>query len=204
MAEGDTILGGTDDGVAAAEAAKTVEAGNSDADTAAAAEVAKAAEAAKATGAPEAYGDFTFPEAFEPNVDQVKAFAEVAKKHGLTQEQAQELLNVQSRGSQNHSKAQTAAWDKIKSDWYDTTVADKGIDLVAAKSALEKIATPALRELFQEMGIGNNPEIVRAFAKMGDLITRFEAATGEDVMDLGRTSAAPGEKTAAQIIYPDN
>ncbi len=198
MADGETIL--TADPAPAADPAPVVDAAPADAaaDAAPAADPAPADEKAAAS-----YTDFTFPEGFTSNADQVKAFSEVALKAGLTQEQAQELLNVQSLGTQNTANAQQTAWDKVVDDWSAATKADKGIDVASAQKGLEVIGTPELKTLFNEIGIGNNPEIVRAFAKVGELIDRLKAATGDDTLEFGKSSVDTEGKTQAQTLYPD-
>lgn len=204
MADGETIL--TADPAPAADPASTtdpaptVDPAPVAADPALAADPAPVADPAPAVAS---YTDFTFPEGFTSNADQVKAFSEVALKAGLSQEQAQELLNVQSLGTQNTANAQQTAWDKVVDDWSAATKADKEIDVASAQKALEAIGTPELKTLFNEIGIGNNPEIVRAFAKVGELIDRLKAATGDDTLEFGNTSVEAKDKTAAEVLYPD-
>ncbi len=156
------------------------------------------------------YGDFTFPEGFTSNADQVKSFSEVALKHGLTQEQAQELLNVQSLGTQNTANAQQTAWDKIQDDWHAETKADADLGgknfektAEAANKGLDAISTPKLHELLKSVGINHNIEVVRAFVRVNELVDRLKAATGDDTLEFGNTSVEAKDKTAAEVLYPD-
>ena len=114
---------------------------------------------------------------------------------GLTHEQAQSVFNLQVVNAKDAVRAQQAAWDKNLADWKALTIADKDIDIDLANKGLAAIARPELNEFLTSMGIGNHPEIVRAFAWVGKAI-------GDDNINLGR-GGADDSIDAAKVLYPD-
>lgn len=62
----------------------------------------------------------------------------------------------------------------IRKEWDDARVADKEVGgpdalakLAVAAKAMDAFGTPELKKLFDETGIGNHPELVRAFYRAG-------------------------------------
>jgi hypothetical protein len=63
-----------------------------------------------------------------------------------------------------------------------------------ARKALESFGSPALKELLNNTGLGNHPEVIKAFHKVGKLIS-------EDKMVKG-TPATPGSDDIAKKLFP--
>ncbi len=64
--------------------------------------------------------------------------------------------------------------------------------LVSARKGLAFAATPALAELIESSGLGNHPEFIRMFAKVG-------AALSEDKIVTGNGSPAAKEKAFGTV-----
>jgi hypothetical protein len=62
-----------------------------------------------------------------------------------------------------------------------------------AQSALTKFGTPELRAALDTTGMGNHPEVVRVFTRIGK-------AMAEDTFEKGSPSKNAG-KSAAEILY---
>ncbi|WP_447881594.1 peptidase [Serratia fonticola] len=143
---------------------------------------------------PEKY-EFKAPEGVEQLDPQALAvFEPIAKELGLSQEQAQKLVDIYPQIQQQ----QAEAWSKQVTDWGDQVKADKeigGDKLTAsvgqAQKALDQFGTPALREYLEQSGLGNHPELVRAFAKVGKMMS-------EDKIIVPNQG---GQRTAADIMY---
>ena len=207
---------------AAAEALKAAEAkpGDAEAEKAAAekakvdeAEAGKKADEAKEgkdakkegdepEGAPAEYADFKMPEGMTVDPDALATFAPLAKRLDLTQDEAQELVNLQAEAVVKHAKAQEETWAKTQSEWRSASKADKEIggdnfdaNVALAKKALDKVGTKELRDLLDVTGTGNHLEVIRFFSRVGTLI-------GEDTLNFGN---APGEgpQDPAKIMFPD-
>lgn len=143
---------------------------------------------------PEKY-EFKAPEGVEQLDPQALAvFEPIAKELGLSQEQAQKLVDIYPQIQQQ----QAEAWSKQVTDWGDQVKADKeigGDKLTAsvgqAQKALDQFGTPALREYLEQSGLGNHPELVRAFAKVGKMMS-------EDKIIVPNQG---GQRSAADILY---
>ncbi|WP_338505145.1 peptidase [Erwinia aphidicola] len=152
----------------------------------------------KAEGAPEAY-EFKAPEGSELDEEAVAQFEPIARELNLNQEQAQKLVDLYgSKVMPQLMKQQAEVWQKQIADWGDAAKADKEIggdkfdaNLTRAKQALDKFGTPELREFLETSGMGNNPELIRAFYKVG-------AAMSEDNLV---TSNETGQRSAAEVLY---
>lgn len=162
-------------------------------------------DAAKADGDAEAkdgeFTDFTFPEGVTADAELMEGFTVLAKESGLTQEQAQKFIDLQTQGVQSAGKAQVEAWDRVIEDWNKETQEDPDIGgtklaetSVLAEKTLKVLGTVALSKLLQSTGLNKNVEILRVFARIG-------RAIGEDMLDLGK-SGAEVETDQAKIMFP--
>lgn len=102
----------------------------------------------------------------------------LAKELGLSQEAAQKLYE---RDAGRIAALQAEAKDQLleasRTTWLEELKADKdlgGTKFVEtaeiAKRAVETFGTPALKQILNETGLGNHPELVRTFAKIGRLL----------------------------------
>lgn len=148
----------------------------------------------KPQGAPEAY-EFKAPEgaAFDEAV--IGAFSEVAKELDLPQDAAQKVLDKMAPVIQARQAEQLSA---AREEWAAATRADKEIggdklaeNLALAKKARDQFTTPEFRELLEASGLGNHPEVIRVFVKVGK-------ATSEDGFVAGGGKTTP---TDARRLY---
>lgn len=149
------------------------------------------------------YKDFTLPEGWEIDKDAIGEFKSVAKELGLTQEQAQKLVDMQTKFSGKQNESLQSSWDKVQEHWRSEAEADKefgGTNFQAnvgvAKKALDKYGTPELREVIEVTGMGNNPELIRFLYRVGKTL-------GEDtVMKDGRAQDG-AVKDHAKTLFPN-
>jgi hypothetical protein len=152
----------------------------------------------KPAGAPEKY-EFKAPEgqSFDANV--LAQFEEVAREINLPQAEAQKMLDkIAPALAQKQADIIKAAQD----EWVASTKADKEIggdkldaNLSVAKKALDTFGTPALRDLLNESGLGNHPEIIRAFYKAGKAISEDSFVPG------GSKPAGNSDQSLASKLY---
>lgn len=198
----ETILAGAENATAADAAKVTADA---EVAKAADAEVAKAADgdetAKKAEGAPETYGDFTAPEGVELASEAVEGFKSIAKELNLSQDAAQKLVDYHVKHSTEQAQAQATAFKEMSEGWAAASKADKDIgganfeaNTAAARKAITEFGTPELVTALNTSGLGNHPEVVRVFAKVGKMMAEDGVVTGK--------SAAEPPKSAAQTLYP--
>ena len=153
-------------------------------------------------GAPETYADFTLPDEMDINQPLLDAALPTFKELGLSQIQAQKLIDTYSGQIQADAKASSDSYNQITKDWVDEAKNDKEIggenfdeNVGLAKRAIDKYGTPKLVEVLNQTGLGNHPEFIRLLTRVGKLIA-------ED--DPGGDQAPPKtDLTPAEILYPD-
>lgn len=153
---------------------------------------APAAPAAPQLRAPEQYAAFNVPEELAGDTaPDFGAFNTLAKELDLSQGDAQKLVDFQAQGVQ---RARQAWADAAKAD--AEFGGDKLEESVAvARKAIDTFGTPELKALLNQTGIGNHPEVIRAFLRAGK-------ALGDDTIVTGRQ--APAAKDSATRFYPQS
>ena len=151
----------------------------------------------KQEGAPEKY-EFTAGEGIELDTEALKDFEPVARDLNLTNEQAQKLVDAYPKILAGVQQRQAEAWQKQTEGWAETVKADKEIggdkltaNLSAAQRALDQFGTPELKEYLNATGLGNHPDLVKTFVKIGK-------AMSEDGMVDGSNQ---GQRSAAEVLY---
>lgn len=151
----------------------------------------------KQEGAPEKY-EFTAGEGVELDTEALKDFEPVARDLNLTNEQAQKLVDAYPKILAGVQQRQAAAWQAQTEQWAADVKADKEIggdkltaNLSAAQRALDLFGGPVLKEYLNTTGLGNHPELVKAFVKIGK-------AMSEDGMVDGSNQ---GQRSAAEVLY---
>ena len=155
----------------------------------------------KSASAPENYEDFKTPEGIALDADVATEFKGLAKELNLSQDAAQKVADLGGTLAQNWAGQQTEAIQKAKAEWINGTKTDKEIggdqlpaNLAVAKKALDTFGTPELRTLLNESGLGNHPEIIRAFYRAGKAISEDRVLTG---------GATQPVKTPAKTLFPN-
>lgn len=172
---------------AADKAAADAAAGAQTPEQKAAAEKAAADKAAadKAAVVPEKY-EFKAPVGVELDSELTGELSALAKEAKLPQAQAQKFADLGAKLMQKQSTALQAAIEKVQSGWIEATKADKEIggagleqNLAIAKKALDAFGGPELVKALNETGLGNHPEFIRAFVKIGKAISEDKLVTGK-------------------------
>ncbi|HAB2181018.1 peptidase [Salmonella enterica] len=152
----------------------------------------------KQEGAPEKY-EFKPAEGQELDAAALEQFEPIAREMNLTNEQAQKMVDLYgTKIMPMVQQQQVEAWQKTTEQWAADVKADKEIggdkltgNLSAAQRALAQFGTPELKEYLEGTGLGNHPELVKAFVKVGK-------AMSEDGMVTGKES---GQRSAAEVLY---
>lgn len=137
------------------------------------------------TKAPEKY-ELTAPEGTELDSKAVELFEPVARELDLTNEQAQKLAGLWPQLQEQLQQRQAESWGSQVEQWAADTKADKEIGgdkltgaVGHAQKALDTFASKEFREFLDTTGLGNHPEMVRAFAKVGKLMSEDSFVTGQ-------------------------
>ncbi|WP_320744120.1 peptidase [Enterobacter mori] len=151
----------------------------------------------KQDGAPEKY-EFQAAEGVELDNAALEQFEPIARELNLTNEQAQKLVDAYPKILAGVQQRQAEAWQKQTEGWAETVKADKEIggdkltaNLSAAQRALDQFGTPDLKEYLNATGLGNHPDLVKTFVKIGK-------AMSEDGMVDGSNQ---GQRSAAEVLY---
>jgi len=151
----------------------------------------------ESTGAPEEY-EFTPPDGVEIDEERLEAFGEYAYGLGLSQDQFQKLIEYDIERTANAQQSMAEAYSERISSWADATKVDKELGgeqldekLGLAKRAMESFASPELAKLIDTpsadnpdgLGLGNHPEVIRLFYRVGKAISESELVTGDSKVE---------------------
>jgi hypothetical protein len=140
--------------------------------------------------------EYEIPEGFMATDEELARFKNVAFENGLNQKQYQKLmeLNVTSQKEAFEKLNQTIEAKReesitaLKTEWG----ADYEKKLESAKSVLnnEKVADENFKKFLEDTRFGDNPQVIRFFAKMSELIsedTFNKPGTGDKAPEPPRT-----------------
>lgn len=185
-AQNDTDAAGTvvadADGVDAAAAAATPEAGGDTPST----DGAEAGAGDAQPGAPEQYEAFTYPENFVVDEGFVNEFADVAKALNLTQEQAQQFVDFEIQRTIAHTDARQQEWSNTLEEWKQQISKDEELGgarydqtMTRVAKARDAFGTDGFKTFLDESGLGDHPEVVRYLARVGDAISEDRLVSGD-------------------------
>ncbi len=153
-------------------------------------------------GAPEEYGEFTFPEGINPSSEMVTEFSTIAKELDLDQATAQRFVDLQGKFELQRAEAAAQAWEDTISGWLDEAKADKDLGgdkwdetMAVCARAMEAFGSPELKEALNFSGLGNHLAVIA-----------FVHAIGSEVSEDGFRAtgrAGKGETSAADAIFGD-
>lgn len=165
---------------------------------------------------PETYADFAVPEGMTLNKEAVAEALPLFKELGLTQEQAQKLVDVQTKREAALAKSNQGDYASMREGWRKEVLSDTSLSaggkvkpevLQTIGRAIDGLGDPKLsgefRQVMDTTGVGDNPAFVRALFKLASQVTegRPVAAGGPSV----HGQKAPGEapKSIASAMYPN-
>lgn len=146
----------------------------------------------------------TLPEGMKPDDETLGKFGEIATKGKLSQETAQELINLYHSVAGAQAKQNWDSWQTTQAGWVSEVKADREIgNLDEVKRTVGRFlddpafSTPKTREGFEVTGAGNHPEVIR-------LIYRMAKALGEGTHVAGNGPVSQRtERSLAERIYPN-
>lgn len=137
---------------------------------------------------------FNFPEGVKVNEEKVKSFIALAKELKLTKEQAQKLVDMDSKNIIDADKAFTS----MKEGWKADTLKELGENaeqkLGEAVLAFKQFGDDEFVKLMKDTGLENHPAVVRVFRNIGSKI-----ATDKTVS--ATSNGVKSSKTMQEILY---
>lgn len=163
-------------------------------------EPAKTDPAAKQTPVvPEKY-ELKLPKDSKLDASSIEKTAAFAKANGLSNEQAQSLIDREHEAVQGFAKVQMEEFEKTKGSWRAELSADKEIggealnqNVEMAKRVVTRFGTDGFKKALNESGYGDHPELVRVFARIGK-------AMSEDQLIIPGTQTG-GKKAIHDMFY---
>jgi len=148
---------------------------------------------------PQAYA-LKLPEGSPLEAAQLEKIASYAKEQGLSEEQAQKLVERESAAVSGFVESQKEIVKKQVDAWMADTKSDKEIggdafnqNVELAKRVVQKYGSPSLQQALNETGLGNHPELVRFCLRIGK-------SMADDQLVLPGAQSG-GRKSAEEIFY---
>ena len=155
------------------------------------------APAAPAPKAPASYDWKAVADKVNPDV--LAKFEGIARELDMSQEAATKLIdNVAPelvKAQQAQHTAQVAQWGEQSKTDPEIGGAKFAENLAVAKKALDTFGSPELTQLLDSTGLGNHPEVIRAFMRAGQKISSGPVVHGS-------AGAQPAVDAAARL-YPN-
>lgn len=149
---------------------------------------------------PEKY-DFKLPEGSLLTSKHLEDLAALAKERGLSQEEAQKLLERDSGVVKSFQDSQLKLVEEHKQKWLEASQSDKEFGGEAFKAnaeiaqrAIAKFGSEAFKQELERSGLGNHPELVRTFVRIGK-------AMSEDSLVVPKTQIVGASKKSAEEIF---
>lgn len=148
--------------------------------------------------------EFDLPEGMELNEEVLGDLGTLAGELGLkSKEDAAKFVPLGVKLIENAFADQAKQLEQTREGWRDEAAADKEIgwsddegkkkQLAIADRGLTAVGTPALRTLLNQTGLGDNPDVLRAFYKVGLTVS-------EDVVESG--GSGDTAKGGLDAMYP--
>jgi hypothetical protein len=148
-----------------------------------------------------AYAAFRLPEGVALDPQALEPASALFADSGLSQEQAQKFVDLAVAREQAAAQRGVQAFVDLQNRWVSEVKADPDIggerlagSLAAANRAIDRLDVAGLREALSLTGAGNHPAVVKAFVRLGQMIS-------EDRFRPGHRTAAPAPRSPAEVIY---
>lgn len=146
--------------------------------------------------------DIKFAEGLNLPPELAKDFEAYAKEHKLDAKGAQSAADLASKAVESFAETHVGQIKELYTQWATNSRGDKEFggdtfdaNMNVANKALDEFGTPELKKVLTDTGLGNHPEVIRAFYKMGKLISQDSVASAISA------ARAEGPKTQAQRMY---
>jgi len=153
---------------------------------------------------PVEYEEFEVAEDVHVDTGIVGEFKETAKGMGLSQENAQKLVDLATRNAHVQQEAVARQWGEVRENWVNELKADHEFGQQNFDSTVER-ANRALRKFdeggelakyISSTGLGDYPPLIK-------MLARIDKRTGEDSVDAQSSTPAQGLEDDAAIFYPN-
>lgn len=173
----------------------------------------------KPAGAPEKYEAFKAPEGWEEkglelNQETIDKAIPLFKELGLSQEQAQKLIDFYTGESEASSDRALQSVMDMRKGWRDAVSADKNLGhrLPEVKTNFSKMLgalgdanlASAFKEAMDLTGAGDHPAFIRAVDLWSQRFTEGTHVSGNGPSTEGQRAPGSRPESAARALYPNN
>lgn len=134
----------------------------------------------------------------------IKEVEDYAKSKNISPDVAQEILERESNSIAAFHQAQQEQIKQETTKWFEASKTDKEVggahfteSAEFAKRTIEKFGTPELKKALNETGLGNHPEALRVFARIGK-----ELFKNDEFVRPG--ASARNSQPIEDMFYPTN
>jgi len=154
---------------------------------------------------PETYSAPELPEGFKVSDSYMESMTPVFKELGMSQEAVGKLMKAHADHVQQTEGDRAEQIKDTWKGWLDSAKADKEIggdsfkaNVELANKAVNALGTTELKQLLKDYGLGNHPEFIRVFFKIGGLMKEDQPGIG----DPTKATAKKGGKL--EMLYPED
>lgn len=154
--------------------------------------------------APPAELELKFPDGVQVDTALVDSFKALAKESGLAAPAAQKLADLYVDAQSRAAKAQAEAFDRQQKAWESELRSDKDMggpafdaNVSTARRAIERFGSPALKQLLNDTGLGNHPELARFALRVGRALAEDSVAGAS-----AASQATQSEDAMLAALYP--
>lgn len=164
-------------------------------------------------GVPEKY-EFTYPDGFTPDAKLMETASAKFKELGLTNDQAQSLMDTYVEQAKAAAEAPVNAYETLRQEWQKEAKTQHGTKLEteirpAVSRAIDSLG-PELATQFREAlnitGAGDNPAVINALFKLAQSVNEGSLVTGRGPSTHGQNpsgGAKPANPGLAASMYPN-
>lgn len=147
--------------------------------------------------------ELKLPEGTKLTESRLEGLKEFAEKNSLTEEQAQELIEQESKIVDEYHNDLVEKHKKQTGEWLEELKADKefggdGLRANAKKTfeLVKRFGSDELKQAFNDTGYGNHPEMFKFLVRISN-----ELDITQDKLEHGKAAGATQPKTAEQLFY---
>jgi hypothetical protein len=155
--------------------------------------------------------EIALPEGYSIDAAALATFDEIATAVSLDSASAQRLLDLHVATSERFASEADAAWNATQQKWRATAERDPELGgagsvafkehLAVARSTVDRFGGPALKQVFNELGIGDHPELVKFCARIGKALAASTAAPAKPTVAPARNVESDAD-AALRRAYP--
>jgi hypothetical protein len=162
---------------------------------------------------PESYSDFSIPEGHTLDAAAIESATPLFRKFGLSQEQAQELVDFYSAKIGEINTQNEGFMEQMRTEWRSQLQADKDIggkldavkvDIGRALDRIPEATRTAYKEAMDLTGAGDNPAIIKAMYSLAQLVNEGTPVRGDNPSPHGQSRTGVESKPSpAAAMYPN-